>query len=105
MKIRFLHHVTFEVDLPQCKEPKIWRPDFVFERPYVWVDDHKPGTVISGIEVKHKKMNGSPQTLSDALKKQSGIRILVINRSILKPWFEAGLLPIEPLEAYGLSAC
>jgi hypothetical protein len=100
MKIPFVHHATFEVRIPGCKNPRLWRPDFLFGKPYVWQDYYKPDTVIFGIEVKRTKIKGKPQTLSDALKEQHGIRIIVISREILLPWFEAGVLPLEDIEAY-----
>lgn len=103
MKIVFLHHVSLELTLPDQPHPRLWRPDFIFERPVRWVDDHAEGAIIFGIEVKKTKMGGKPQTLSDAAFSQYGIRILVINRKILKPWFEAGLLPVEDISLHGSS--
>jgi len=103
MKIAFVHHVTFEVRLSHRDQSKLWRPDFVFEKPFIWEDYYKTGTLISGIEVKRTKIKGGPQTMSDAVKEQYGIRILVISREILRPWFEAGLLPLEDIRSYGLS--
>jgi hypothetical protein len=103
MKVPFLHHVTFEVRVPFSHQPRLWRPDFVLWSPYVWQDYFKSGTVIYRIEVKRTKITGKPQTLSDALKDQHGIRIIVISREILLPWFEAGVLPLENIEAHGLS--
>jgi len=103
MKIPFVHHATFEVSVPYSAQPRLWRPDFVFGKSFVWQDYYKPGMVISGIEVKRTKIKGGPQTFSDALKEQHGIRIIVISRQILLPWFEAGLLPLEDIEAHGLS--
>jgi|GEM_PF-6416396 len=76
---------------------------FLAFKPYVWEGYRSPGTVIFGMELKKSKIKGKIQTLSDAVYEQYGIRIFIVNRDMLKPWFEAGILPIERYETQSLS--
>ena len=103
MKIRFVHHVRFEVCLPDRSQPKLWLPDFVLERPFVWQDYKNPGTIIAGIEAKKKKKVVSAQILSDAVTEQFGLTIQVVNHKTLEEWYPARILPLEELSAHGLS--
>lgn len=100
MKIGFLHHVRFDVRyLNDEGQVKIyhWHPDFVFEKAFMWRGYNKDGTVISGIEVKKKKMGGKVQRVSDEAHQQHGVRILVVNREIILQWYRARLLPLEEI--------
>lgn len=103
MNIRFVHHVMFEVRLPDRQQPKLWCPDFILERPFVWQDYVDTGAVIAGIEAKKKKKMGGPQILSDAVTEQFGLKIQIVNRKMLEQWYQARILPLEELSAHGLS--
>jgi len=103
--IRFLHHVNFVFKQKEdAKQKVIWRPDFVFEKPFAWdgplgngsVTD---GSVIVGFEVKRVHTNGKPRALSRALLERCGIPIMLITRAQILPYYQNGkTLPLLPLK-------
>lgn len=98
MGLRYMHHVKFIFRKnPEDKQPAIWCPDFVVERPFKWKGEPYNGAIAVGIEVKRNDIGGKPATLSAALQREHGIRVLLLNRAHLDGFTENGGLPIEVL--------
>ncbi len=103
MKISFLHHVNFSFPLyPDDEKEAIWCPDFILECPFRWVGEVCKGSVIVGIEAKHRRTIGRPRRKSKALLREFGIPIILLNLKDIKPYFNKKCmkLPLKPLKTY-----
>lgn len=105
MGTRFLHHVNFIFYLKEGdRQPTLWCPDFVFEKPFRWdgslgYGSAINGSVIVGFEVKRVHTNGKPRALSRALLEKCGIPIMLITRAQILPYYQNGkTLPLVPLK-------
>lgn len=98
MDIRFMHHVNFIFyKQPQDEQPIIWCPDFVLASPCQWQGPPYNGAVTVGIEVKRTKISGKFATIANALERELDLRILLLNRAQLEPFYEERKLPMLKL--------